>query len=68
MNIKKIAKLMCTCKEKVDFIVFVTNENAHTGDEGCECDTDNSFSIVTFLLMTTRPFCMCACLIAGGGS
>jgi hypothetical protein len=56
INIKKFARLMYTCKEKVDFIAFVTNENSQTGDEGCECDTDNSCSTVTFLLMTTRPF------------
>jgi hypothetical protein len=39
-----------------------------TGDEGCECDTDNSCSIVMFLLMTTRPFWIYACLVAGGGN
>lgn len=55
--------MSCTRKEKYDFMAFVTYERKNmmemvacqTGDEGCECDTDNSCSTVTFLLMTTRP-------------
>jgi hypothetical protein len=39
---------------------------SQTGDDGCECDTDNSCSIVIFLLITTRPFWIYACLVAGG--